>query len=256
MLEPFEIDESYRNDTIDDIDSLRKKIFNLNEKIIGLMEERRFILDGIEDKIIDISSAEYMFGIGIGELEREWDDKKFNSEVVKRAVMTVRKTFFDDSDEAFRSYNCSCIGFEYSSHCYSSGVMYVNFNFTNTKNMFSVCIPMVSRRDYRGWNPRDREEPFAENKWLGSIFLTMRIGDCLTDSFSHSPRFDVIRKALVNLVHDFDKVKADRLEENRQMYLSYDPNNQFKQYDQRFVNEIRPRDDSLGEMMKYYGFIE
>lgn len=248
------IDEEGRNAIVGDVESLRKDVSYVNSEIMKLMEDRRLILHDIENRIFSISSSEYFLGHSVYEIENEWTNKRFNSQVVKKAVSSVRKCFFNDEDEAFRSFNCIRLSFNSGFSGLTCVTGTIDFEFTDGENVFSISIPSLRKKDYDsycGWGRNDPYYGLSENKWLGKIYVSVRLTSCLNDTFCTSLRISDIREKLNMLIHDFKGIRTQMLEESKNRYEVYKIwGNGFEQ--QKHIDE----DDSLEDMMKYMGFFQ
>lgn len=230
-----EIDESARNEKISKIERARDGLVDINRKIMELIDERYSRIVEIEDMVSDISHTRYFIGIGYGSLEKEWQDKRMDGDIVKTVVSRIRKIFFDDEDENFRKFEFSWMSTRGRESTVSCITDFIEFTFTDGTNEFGISIPTVNKKmvgdhfscfdesSTRSYYRTHCMSPgfMGENWWLGNIRIMVKIDEYSKEEVCSSMSIDEIRTYLKSLVGEIDRKKQELVEDRSKRFERY-----------------------------------
>jgi len=129
--------DTSRSGVIESINKNNDAIDKINCDIERMLIARNALLRDNYDLTANIVGAQHFLYISKKDLEKEFNDKHFESGKVKDAVMHVRMVFFDDTQEICQKYNCVDIKFDDWNNNNRIG-----FVFSNKEREFTLSLPL------------------------------------------------------------------------------------------------------------------
>ena len=124
-----------RKPILDDIAEKKERLRRLDQEIIDKVYSRTLLVKEIGEAARPLVNIRRMLGTTVDELFMEFNEKHFESDIVKQVVANVRQIFFDDTDPISQTFDCVDIdALNYDNS--------IKFTFSNSKDLeFKVCFP-------------------------------------------------------------------------------------------------------------------
>ena len=193
-----------RKPILDDIAEKKERLRRLDQEIIDKVYSRTLLVKEIGEAARPLVNICRMFGTTVDALFTEFYDKHFESEVVQKAVASVRRIFFDDTDPISQTFDCVDLAFSSYDHSLS-------FTFSNGDREFNVCFPCKLYEDkYQ-----------IDNETVGGeILVSWMRNENFEDTVVSSYDLDEIAAGIKSFMHGtFKPEKIERTSYERYSFL-------------------------------------
>ena len=124
-----------RRSILDDIAEKKERLRKLDMEIIDKVYLRTLLVKEIGEVARPLVNIQRILGTTANVLFKAFNDKHFESDVVKQVVANVRRIFFDDTDPISQTFDCVDI----NAQNYDNNI---RFTFSNGKDLeFNICFP-------------------------------------------------------------------------------------------------------------------
>ena len=193
-----------RKPILDDIAEKKERLRRLDQEIIDKVYSRTLLVKEIGEAARPLVNICRMFGTTVDALFTEFYDKHFESEVVQKAVASVRRIFFDDTDPISQTFDCVDLAFSNYDHSLS-------FTFSNGDREFNVCFP------YKLYEDKYQ----IDNETVGGeILVSWMRNENFEDTVVSSYDLDEIAAGIKSFMHGtFEPEKIERTSYERYSFL-------------------------------------
>ena len=193
-----------RKPILDDIAEKKERLRRLDQEIIDKVYSRTLLVKEIGEAARPLVNICRMLGTTADALFTEFYDKQFESEVVQKAVASVRRIFFDDTDPISQTFDCVDLAFSSYDHS-------LRFTFSNGDREFNVCFPCKLYEDkYQ-----------IDNETVGGeILVSCMRNENFEDTVVSSYDLDEIAAGIKSFMHGtFEPEKIERTSYERYSFL-------------------------------------
>lgn len=184
-----------RKKVLEEIGEIGKDVFQCNRRIMSVLVERKAHMAKVQRLIQSISGCKNIIGIDYVDILEDFEKNGVRGKVVQKAVSNLRRTLFDDSDEAFRK-----IVFVKAGASQYNITQTTKFMFFDGTRFFEVSIPEPIENNVTSI----RDDRFVVNR--GKIGLVVMTSHSTTSTIFSYHDIDMFRNAMKELVHDFEGV--------------------------------------------------
>ena len=193
-----------RKPILDDIAEKKERLRRLDQEIIDKVYSRTLLVKEIGEAARPLVNICRMLGTTADALFTEFYDKHFESEVVQKAVASVRRIFFDDTDPISQTFDC--VDFDFPSYDHS-----LRFTFSNGDREFNVCFP------YKLYEDKYQ----IDNETVGGeILVSCMRNENFEDTVVSSYDLDEIAAGIKSFMHGtFEPEKIEKTSYERYSFL-------------------------------------
>ena len=193
-----------RKPILDDIAEKKERLRRLDQEIIDKVYSRTLLVKEIGEAARPLVNICRMFGTTADALFTEFYDKHFESEAVQKAVASVRRIFFDDTDPISQTFDC--VDFDFPSYDHS-----LRFTFSNGDREFKVCFPCELYE----------EKYQIDNETVGGkIWVSWMRNENFEDTVVSSYDLDEIAAGIKSFMHGtFEPEKIEKTSYERYSFL-------------------------------------
>lgn len=194
-----------RKPILDDIAEKKERLRRLDQEIIDKVYSRTLLVKEIGEVARPLVNIQRILGTTANVLFKAFNDKHFESDVVKQVVANVRRIFFDDTDPISQTFDCVDI----NAQNYDNSI---RFTFSNGKDLeFNVCFPC---KLYEEKYQIDNEEVG------GKIWVSWMRNENFEDTVVSSYDLDEIAAGIKSFMHGtFEPEKIERTSYERYSFL-------------------------------------
>ena len=193
-----------RKPILDDIAEKKERLRRLDQEIIDKVYSRTLLVKEIGEAARPLVNICRMLGTTADALFTEFYDKHFESEVVQKAVASVRRIFFDDTDPISQTFDC--VDFDFPSYDHS-----LRFMFSNGDREFKVCFPCELYED---------KYQIDDETVGGKIWVSWMRNENFEDTVVSSYDLDEIAAGIKSFMHGtFEPEKIEKTSYERYSFL-------------------------------------